>query len=83
MWGFIIESFQLVGGAAHDECPGGNLDSRPRRAHVSAMKRVSIFALSGAVVFLASESSRYMTGQTLLIDGGISTGAMRATITAK
>jgi NAD(P)-dependent dehydrogenase (short-subunit alcohol dehydrogenase family) len=34
--------------------------------------------LDGAVVFLASESSRYVTGQTLLIDGGISTGALRA-----
>ena len=34
--------------------------------------------LDGAVVFLASEASRYVTGQTLLIDGGISTGAMRA-----
>jgi NAD(P)-dependent dehydrogenase (short-subunit alcohol dehydrogenase family) len=34
--------------------------------------------LDGAIVFFASESSRYITGQTLLVDGGISTGAMRA-----
>jgi NAD(P)-dependent dehydrogenase (short-subunit alcohol dehydrogenase family) len=34
--------------------------------------------LDGAVVFLAAESSRYITGQTLLVDGGISTGALRA-----
>lgn len=36
--------------------------------------------LDGAVVFLASESSRYITGQTLLIDGGISVGATKATV---
>ncbi|MGA7963928.1 MAG: glucose 1-dehydrogenase [Candidatus Acidiferrales bacterium] len=36
--------------------------------------------LDAAVVFLAAESSRYITAQTLLVDGGISTGATRSTV---
>ena len=34
--------------------------------------------LDGAVVFLASDAAEYVTGQTILVDGGINTGSIRA-----
>ena len=34
--------------------------------------------LDGTCIFLSSDASAYITGQTILVDGGISVGAIRA-----
>ena len=36
--------------------------------------------LDGAVVFLSSRESEYVSGQTLFVDGGITTGSTKATV---
>ena len=54
------------------ECVAYLVDRIPRR------RPGKMSDLEGPVVFLASDASEYVTGQTLLVDGGISTGATRA-----
>ena len=57
-------------------CPGGFLDNQPapflRRyeQRVPLGRMLNNDDLKGAVVFLASDASRYVTGATLMVDGG-------------
>lgn len=53
--------------------PGGQADSEmvERLCQKSPMGRMGVpVELNGAIVFLASDASSYMTGQNLIIDGG-------------
>lgn len=62
----------LVGYLA-DKYAGGDIDGfvKKRDDAVPTGKQGDSFDIANAVTFLASESSKYITGQKLVVDGGI------------
>jgi len=58
--------------------PGGVFDFQDESFYREYIKRVPLGRMAvwsdynGAILFLASEASRYMTGQVLVVDGGLS-----------
>ena len=58
--------------------PGGVYDGQDESFYREYIKRVPLQRMAarsdfnGAILFLASDASRYMTGQVLMIDGGLS-----------
>ena len=76
---YIANYYGKQGVRANCVCPGGYFDNQPEPFVKKYEKRVPIGRilnnedLKGAIVFLASDASEYVTGATLMVDGGWTT----------
>ena len=76
---YIANYYGKQGVRANCVCPGGYFNNQPESFVENYEKRVPIGRMlnnediKGAIVFLASEASAYVTGATLMVDGGFTT----------
>ena len=73
---YVANYFGKQGVRANSICPGGYFNHQPEPFVESYEKRTPVGRMlhnddiKGAVVFLASDASEYVTGTSLMVDGG-------------